>query len=183
MFRPVSRWLLALLLLSGSTRLSAQAGTIILVRHAEKVSPSGDPVLSAPGQDRARDLVRALEPYHLDLIITSQYRRTQLTAQPAATARHLTPVVVPVADSIMVYAAQLAARLDRMPRGSTVLIVGHSNTLGLVISALGGPAVPDLCDSDFSTMFVLFRPAGDSVPRLLRTSYGRPAPTPATGCP
>jgi hypothetical protein len=59
--------------------------------------------------------------------------------------------------------------------------VGHSNTLGPIVAALGGPKLLDLCDGEFATLLVLELPA-TGPPRLLRASYGAPDPPTAHDC-
>ncbi|MBK7350032.1 MAG: histidine phosphatase family protein [Gemmatimonadales bacterium] len=161
--------------------LTAQAATVILVRHAEKAAPSGDPPLSAPGRARAAALGAALVDFPVTTIITSEYRRTRETAAPLATARGLVPVVVAARSGADSNAAAVARALGAVPAGTAALVVGHSNTLGPIIAALGGPVLPDLCDGEYATLFVLELPP-DGAPRLLRARYGAPDPPGATEC-
>jgi hypothetical protein len=60
-----------------------------------------------------------------------------------------------------------------------VLVVGHSNTLAPLLAALGGPTLPDWCETSFAPLLV-FKPGAS--PDLLRLRYGEPDPAPATGC-
>lgn len=161
--------------------LMAQATTVILVRHAEKAAPDGDPPLSAPGRARAAALGAALADQPLGIILTSEYRRTIETAAPLATARGLVPVVVAARGGPDSNAAAVARALHAAPAGSAALVVGHSNTLGPIIAALGGPHLADLCDGEHATLFVLQLPA-DGPPRLLRARYGAPDAPGATDC-
>jgi broad specificity phosphatase PhoE len=165
-----------------AAHLEAQGTIVILVRHAEKASASGDPGLTSDGEARARALADAVEQFRLDGVIVTQYRRTQATAAPAASARGLVPIVIP-AGSVVAHADSVAAAVRRFPPRSAVLVVGHSNTLGPIIVALGGPATRDLCDAEYATMFVLTTPEGGAPARLLRTSVGAPDPATATACP
>ena len=168
------------LLLGGARPLPAQASFIILVRHAEKATGGDDPGLTPDGGARAEALRQALAGLPLDGVITTHYRRTRLTAAPVVTARELVPVEVPAGRVVGAHAAEVAARVNAMPAGSAVLIVGHSNTLGPIIAALGGPAIPELCDRQYDDLFVLDR--GGAAPRLVRTHYGAPDPPGADGC-
>src|SRR5688572_30206280 len=80
------------LVLAGCSRAPV-ATTVILVRHAER--PSGaDPELSADGRARAESLAVALARTEIHAIIHTQFRRTQQTAQPLATQKGLTPIVL-----------------------------------------------------------------------------------------
>ena len=165
-----------------AAHLEAQGTIVILVRHAEKASGGGDPGLTRYGEARARALADAVEQFRLDGVIVTQYRRTQATATMAAAARGLVPIVVP-AGSVVAHAESVAAAIRRFPPHSAVLVVGHSNTLGPIIAALGGPAPRDLCDAEYATIFVLTTPEGGAPARLLRTSVGAPDPATATACP
>ncbi len=164
-----------------ATPLAAQGvTTVILVRHAERAGDmAADPPLSPAGEVRARALAEALAFTPLAGIVTTQFLRTRLTAAPIAQARGLTPVVVPttlaqhpraVADTVRVRFA-----------GGTVLVVGHSNTVAEIVEALGGPKLPDWCDSEFATLLVLtLRPGAQ--PSLVRARYGPEDPSPGANC-
>ena len=51
--------------------------------------------------------------------------------------------------------ASAVADAVRAHAGRTVLVVGHSNTIPAIIAALGGPKLPDICDTQYSNLFVL----------------------------
>lgn len=170
--------LVAMLTLSLSASVQAQASTIILARHAEKAAPTGDPVLTPVGEQRARDLAQALINVKLAAVISTQYQRTRLTAAPVAQAAGLEVMVVQAsADPVGILRA-----LDALPSGSAALVVGHSNTLAPIIAALGGPKVSDLCDGEHSTLFVVERPGGGKPVSLVRAKYGAAEPPEASQC-
>jgi broad specificity phosphatase PhoE len=174
---------LAALLLTVATppSLDAQASTIVFVRHAEKAADTGDPDLSTTGQARAEDLKTALATFPVQAIFVSEYRRTRQTADPTAAVLHVTPIAIAVHGDPGAQAAATAAALQRLAPGSAALVVGHSNTIGPIIAALGGPHVPDLCDAEYATVLVLeLTPAVP--PRLLRATYGAPDPPQAVAC-
>lgn len=179
---PLRSLLLLALLLVSPAALAAQASTVILVRHAEKAGPSGDVDLSALGQTRATDLATALAAFPVQGIFTSQYKRTLQTAAPVASRYHLTPFQVPVqGGDARAQAAATAAAIRGLSAGSAALVVGHSNTVGLIVQALGGPKLDDLCDGEYATMLVLDL-STPSAPRLLRVSYGAPDGADAVAC-
>ena len=164
--------------------LRAQASTVIFVRHAEKAATptAADPDLSDVGRARVGELVAALAHFHLDAVYVTEYRRTRQTGDSIALAQHLVPMVVATKGDAKVYAAALALELRRLPPGSSALVVGHSNTVGPVITALGGPRVPDLCDGEYATLYLL-ELAGDKLPpRLLRAIYGPPDTAEGVAC-
>jgi len=161
--------------------LGAQASTVVLVRHAEKADTTKDTGLSEAGMARAEALRSALAGFPLEGIFVSEYRRTAQTAAPTAEAHHLTPSAIPIRGDKATQAAETAAAIALMARGSAALVVGHSNTIGLLMAALGGPVLPELCDGEYATLFILERPEGQP-PRLLRATFGIPDPPEAVAC-
>ncbi|MCC7008488.1 MAG: histidine phosphatase family protein [Acidobacteria bacterium] len=190
-FRQVVRALgsqaaVALAIAAGVSAAGAQAPAatiVVLVRHAERAAlPADDPPISDIGEVRARALAAALADAHVTTVITSSRRRTTDTARPLLEARHLAPEIVGVAEGLDVQVANVAAAVRRQP-GGLVLVVGHSNTVPAIVHALGGPRLPDLCDNEYATMFVMelaSQPGAAS--RLIRTHYGTPDPPGAGAC-
>lgn len=167
--------LASVLMLAGPA--CAEPAWVILVRHAEKAAePKADPGLSEAGQQRARQLAETLRQAGVRHILSSKWRRTRETAAPLAEQLGLTPEVVE-APAGRPYAQALRERLAGLEGG--VLVVGHSNTLAPLLAALGGPTLPDWCETSFAPLLV-FKPG--SSPELLRLRYGEPDPAPATGC-
>jgi broad specificity phosphatase PhoE len=158
---------------------------VFLVRHAEKsTQPANDPALTPEGQARARALAEVLAHAGVSAVITTQFARTKLTAAPLAEQLKITPEVVAVpagapgnpqaqADAARQHIASTVAAI-RKHAGSAVLVVGHSNTIPEIVAALGGPAMPDLCDGDYDQLFVLEMPVSGP-PRLVRARFGAPA--------
>ena len=108
--------------------------TVVLVRHAEKLSEDRDPGLSEAGRVRAERLARMLEVAGLDAIYVNEAKRTQETAAPVADATGVEPRVVPADAS-----NRLVRRLKWRHRSDVVLVVGHSNTLPAIAEGLGAP--------------------------------------------
>jgi hypothetical protein len=53
--------------------------------------------------------------------------------------------------------------------GSTILVVGHSNTVPAIVSALGAPAMPEIGDDEYFHLFIVrVTPSGATV---IRTKY------------
>ena len=161
---------------------AAGATTVVLVRHAEKGEGGADPSLSDAGRSRAEALAAAVAGLKLDAIIVSDTKRSSETAGPAAKARGLQPTIAPTAGGAPAHVKAVVEAIRAAPRGSAVLVVGHSNTLPLIIAALGGPEIPVLCEGEFAPMLVLELPSAGGSPRLLRASYGAPDPPGASSC-
>ena len=153
--------------------LAAQPATVIVVRHAEKASQTEtDPVLSDAGTQRAKDLAAALADAGIGSVVTTQYQRTKLTAADVLAGTKLTPIVVTAGSAS--HAADMAALIKARPAGEVVLVVGHSNTVGPIIGALGGPKIGNICDSQYSNLFIL-QMTGPA-PKLIRANFGKADP-------
>lgn len=152
--------------------------TVYIVRHAEKTDSPTDPELSAAGYARADSLAQQLREAGINVIITTHLRRTALTAQPLARLRGITPEVIPVGGSSAAHIDSVAAAVLRHA-GATILVVGHSNTVGHIARKLGGEQVGDLCDSEYSRLFILSLPRAKPA-KMLVERYGPPDP-PSTG--
>lgn len=167
MLRCSALLLLSILSLAGPCR--AAASTVILVRHAEKAdAPAADPALSPAGTARADQLAMALADAGVSRIIVSRFRRTRDTATPLATKLGIAPTVVEVGADIAAHVEAVVSAI-RAAEG-TVLVVGHSNTVPAIVTALGGPALPPLCENHFGQVFVV--QATDGEARLQRWRYG-----------
>jgi 2,3-bisphosphoglycerate-dependent phosphoglycerate mutase len=145
--------------------------TVILVRHAEKnIEPNNpDPDLSPAGQARAQELVRVLGGAGVNTIYGTQYKRTQQTAKPLADSLHLTININEAKKT-----QDLVNSIRTTYRGQTILVVGHSNTVPEIVTALGGGNVPEIADSDYDNMFIvnIYKSGSAKVTRL---KYGNPS--------
>jgi broad specificity phosphatase PhoE len=137
------------------------AQTVILVRHAEKADQSADPVLSGEGEARAQALADRLGASSIDLILTSSLQRTRLTAAATAEAYGIEPVAIALDTSTEAHVADLVARVRAAPETSTILIVGHSNTVPMIARALG-QNTPDMPDCEYDRLLTL-KLQGESV--------------------
>ncbi len=145
---------------------------VILVRHAEAAGePRNDPALTERGIARADALARALDRTQIGAAIVSSLARTRLTAEAVTGPRGLTPTVADVSGGLEEHVQAVTDAVRAQPRGETVLVVGHSNTVPMIIAALGGPQLPDLCHWQFSRLFVL-EMREDGPANLVVGSYG-----------
>lgn len=149
----------------------AQPVTVIVVRHAEKAAePKDNPPLTSEGAMRATKLAEALQHAGVTTIYSTPYARTLETAQPLAKALNLTVTETPIPNrSVGGYASDIAARVKR--DGGVVVVVGHSNTMGPVIKALGGPDIGEIPDERYDDLFVLTVQDGKAT-RLVKSKYG-----------
>jgi len=156
------------------TRAAAQTTVVILVRHAEQETGQ-DPALSAIGRARADSLLRAVQNAGIAAIYHTALRRTTETAKAVADAIGVTPTVLTIrpGEAVPDHAAEVAADILARHRGRTVLVVGHSNTVPVIISALGVPMTdaPRISDTEYFHFFTVIIPAGGEA-RLIRSRYG-----------
>jgi len=168
---------LLVLLAAGAGMLAvawwARTAVVILVPHAEATpSETGDPDLNAAGESRARRLgpfiADALPRRVVDHLYAASARRSQQTAVSVANQFKLPINLLGGSDW-----GDLARRLRREHRGSTVVVIGPADALRDLAERLGAGALP-LADDDHGSVYVVVAPgAGET--RLLRMRYGEPA--------
>lgn len=137
---------------------SATTTTIMVMRHGEKAAvPADDPGLSHEGEARAERLAevlgRAPEGQRIEVIFTSELRRTQDMARPLASRLGVPVISMPAGDP-----GALVERLLDEYRGGRILVVGHSNTVPEIVRRLGGEDIPDMADTEFGVIYVVTRP-------------------------
>ncbi len=161
---------------SSSASPAAETTTIVLVRHAEKQAvPESDPALTPAGEARAEALLDALGDARVDAVYSTPFARTRSTAEPLARAAGVEVTIVPAGGGAPDYVAAVAERARTEHPGGLVVVVGHSNTLGRTIAALGGPDdLGDLPDPVYDTLYVLLLTEG-AEPRLIKVRYGAPS--------
>ena len=128
--------------------------TIVLLRHAEPVDGT-DPGLSPAGLARVEALVHALESMGVDAVFHSEFRRTRETAEAVAVAAGITPEEVGAGDIDV-----LVSRLRGLPRGSTAVVIGHTDTVPPTIERLGGGTVPPIGAGEFDNLYIVDRAGG-----------------------
>ena len=159
-------------LAAGTTGIPApdsSVTTIILVHHAERdttlIGP--DHPLRAVGVLRAQALVHTLGASGISAIYVTPWLRNRQTALPLATALGESLTVV---DEI----AETVHRLRTRHFGRTVLVVGHSNTVPEIITALTGRPFPTPGRVAYDGMWVVSL-ARDGRASLVTLRYGAPA--------
>lgn len=166
------RSLLSFLLLSCTLALAAcsttpasparDAVSFVVVRHAEKVADgTRDPALTEAGLARAAALATLLQSRDLTAAYATDFRRTQSTAAPAAATHGIAVTTYDAAQP----AEAFATRLKQGHAAGTVLVVGHSNTVPGIVSALCGCPVAPIDENDYGNLFEV-RIEGDDPPVL-----------------
>ncbi len=142
---------------------AAQASPVLfVVRHAEKATTGGnDPELSAAGRERAGALARMLKDAEISTIFTTEFKRSQETAAPIAKATQVTPTIVPAKDI-----PALVEKL-RSLKGNA-LVVGHADTIPVVVKSLGLETPVSIPENDYTRVFVIVM--GEK-PQLVQLHY------------
>jgi broad specificity phosphatase PhoE len=156
--------------------------TVYLIRHGEKMSETADdPDLSDRGRARAESLAVQLRDSGVNVIITSNLRRTIETAEPLARLRHIRPKVIPIGSSVEAHEKKVAEEVLKHP-GATILVVGHNNTIPNIVERLGGGKIGDICTYEYSNLIIMSLDKGRPV-RFLIESYGMPDLPAKSNCP
>lgn len=154
----------------------AAAQTVILVRHAEKVDASADPLLSEAGLARAQALAAVTAQAGLSHVWSTPLQRTRLTAAPAAEAAGLTVQTLDLTGGGAAHIARTVETLRGLGADDVALVVGHSNTVPAIARALGVPNVADMSDCEYDRLYVIELKEGAA--RAVTGRYGAPS----TGC-
>ncbi|MEP5569330.1 MAG: phosphoglycerate mutase family protein [Halioglobus sp.] len=136
-------------LLISFTAAAYEPYSIYLVRHAEKVTSNpedSDPNLTHCGDQRADRLAVILESIEIDVIYSSDYRRTRETAAPVANNKRLD---VQLYDPNML--GQFAEKLQAEKRDT--LVVGHSNTTGVLAGMLAGIEIEEFSEAEYDRLY------------------------------
>lgn len=146
---------------------------VILVRHAEKCAePEDNPGLTPLGRERAMALVRALSDVSADAIYSTPLDRTLDTVRPLAAERGMDIIRTPIRAGFLEAMVESIKASD----ASTIVVSGHSNTTPRVVNLLAGTTYPDLDESEYDRLYVVYLPDGGT-PRVTILRYGPPSGT------
>jgi phosphohistidine phosphatase SixA len=141
--------------------------TVVLLRHADIDSPPGPAPdnwpLNAAGRARAEALAHVVGGAGVITVYVSPALRSQQTAAPVAALLGLQPRQVP--DTLPQFVQEVLSE----PAG-VVLVVGHSNTVPEMITALGAP-FPGPPIQGHDDLFVVTVVTADTV-GAVRLKYG-----------
>ncbi len=133
--------------------------TIIFFRHAEQTShDEADPPLSEAGQRRVAELTRQLVDADvvagIDAIYSTPYIRSLETARPLADQLDL-PINSYAADDT----EEILDTILKNHKGKRILVIGHSNTLPVLIANLGASKkVPAIAQYEFDNIYIISIP-------------------------
>ena len=132
----------------------ASTNTFYVVRHAEKESANSnmtsDVPLSAAGMERAEALKELLRDKKIELVLSTNYKRTIATGQPVASQ---------IDRNVHIYDPRDSTFLPSLKKKKVnILIVGHSNTVDDIVNAImGSKELSDLPESQYGDLFILKR--------------------------
>jgi len=160
--------LLLICFLMISCKSEKKEKTIYIVRHAEKqLAQDPDPDLAQVGYIRAKKLAQILKDQEIKHIFSTNYKRTQLTAQPTAEQAGL---------EIQSYEPsnhdELVDKLHELE--GNVLVVGHSNTVSRLANYFiwEGEKFNDLTEDEYNFIYeVKLSKDGSAVLRKLYKDY------------
>ncbi len=164
----MSRKILHLLIITavlGSARLALGQQVIFLVRHAEQSTDVEDPALTEVGHRRALELAVVLKDVGINVIYTTELRRSIQTAEPISKSLNIESKRLPLRDR-----DGLIGRLRTQHFNDRVLVVSHSLTLPRLLKALGYPVDITIAEKEYDSLFVIV-PKRDSSPLVLRLRY------------
>ena len=141
---------------------SAAQEAVFVIRHAEKELRGEDPAITNAGRNRAAAWADMLQHAGLDIVITSDARRTQQTGQVIANKLGL-----PLTSMNRNDTAGLIDTLSFDHAEDTVLVVGHAETIPGILRNLGASEEIDISQTDFANLFVLTQSEAND-PYLIR---------------
>jgi phosphohistidine phosphatase SixA len=131
---------------------AAYPATIYVVRHAERsADPPDDPHLSEEGRRRALRLSTMLGGEKLTAVLSTDTRRTRETAEPVANAAGVEVGIYDPRDPTSLDRLLATPELD----GEAVLVVGHSNTVPVIVEGLAGGVVDPIDDDEYDRLYRL----------------------------
>jgi broad specificity phosphatase PhoE len=138
--------------------------TYYLIRHAEKDrsdESDHDPNLKEAGLQRAENWSKVFENVDFDAIYSTDYNRTQQTAEPTAKLQELE---IQSYDPRNLFSEEFAETTN----GKTVLIVGHSNTTPAFVNAiLGEEKYENMDDHNNGSLYIITISEGNKIDQVL----------------
>ena len=163
----------AAVLLLALANLARAQQTILLVRHAEKATDANEASvpLSEAGTARAARLAEMLRSAGVTAVYATDTVRARRTAEPLAKAAGLEVRIYAPKDADGKSAPRIL--LDRLkkdePRG-VALVVGHSNTVPEILTALRYGAKVEIPSTQFDDLFVVTQRA-EGPPSVVHLKY------------
>ncbi len=139
-----------------------QTTTFYIVRHADRDGVND--ALTEAGKKRAEELAALMKILRVNAIYSTDTQRTQSTAKPTADALGLS------IDSYDELSSTWFDDLKSNHQGKVVLIVGHSNTSGMIANGLGGEGDFTLGEDEYDNLFIVN--VSENGTHAMRIRYG-----------
>lgn len=169
--RPFLRLALLGALAVVAARPALAQKAVFVVRHAEKISED-DERLTDAGRARAGRLAGMLKNAGVSAIYSTQTERTIGTAQPLANALGLK---IGIYDARTVEGRpdfkEFVERVHREVPDGIALVVGHSNTVPLLLEAFGCGEEITIASDEYDNLFVVVPDTMKPKATLLRLRY------------
>lgn len=139
--------------------------TIYLVRHSEKeISSNNNPDLTKCGDLRSENLSIFLKDVPLDAVYSTDYQRTKNTAFPTAKSKEL---------KIEYYNPNDLQQFSKLLKNlkKDVLVVGHSNTTGVLAGLLVGEEIGEFDLNIYNRVYQVVVSNENSRLHLLHTAF------------
>ena len=156
--------LLATLILMSVSVADAQQA-IFLVRHAEQSVETDDPELTETGKQRAKRLASVLKDAGINVIYTTERKRSIQTAEPAEQLLNIARKQLALRDL-----DGLVAQLRNQNAHDRILVVSHHLVLPRLLKALGHPSEFTIQLHEYDNLFVII-PKSEGSPMVLRLRY------------
>lgn len=141
--------------------------TIYLVRHSEKDGTSAnqsDPPLTPCGEQRSESLSNFFKDIDIDVIYSTDFNRTKSTALPTAALKEL-KIEEYDDGNLKDFAKSL------IENKQNALVVGHSNTTGVLAGLLGGKEIGEFDLSIYNRIYQVVISKNSSQINLFHTAF------------
>ena len=126
--------------------------TYYFIRHAEKLrvdKTDRNPNLSLKGFKRAEAWKEIFSNISFDAIYSTDYTRTRLTARPTADSKNLPILIYNPRD-------MYSKAFQKLTKGKTILVVGHSNTTNVFANkVIGFDKYQGIKDNNNSNLYIV----------------------------
>jgi len=129
----------------------ATTQTFYIVRHAEKENNSDEAGLSQAGIERGIALEKYMAGKKLDTVFTSGLRRAVLTGLSVSLPQGLPHITnsQKIPDGLNGF----IERLRKIGSTKNILVVGHSNTVPVIVQSLSGQAIAPIPETEYNNIY------------------------------
>jgi len=131
--------------------------TIYLIRHAEKADNSADPGLSEAGKERVQKWVSYFKGKDVEYNYYTPAKRSLDTAIPIATALEFVPNITTNRQFEIYEGSNISLKeIAEKHKGKNMLVVGHSNTIPMIINTmLGKNTYKDIPEDEYGNLYII----------------------------